>query len=94
MKNPIVGILISAILFALVAGIVVAMIGLVLGWKTYTQFSDGFFVAGAILLGIGLISYQGYSQGTSSTPPCQGRTHSSSLLTLSSRQTQDLEGFH
>jgi hypothetical protein len=68
MKNTILRILISAILFSLMSGIVVAIIGLMLGWKTSTQFSDGFFWAGAIMIAIGLISFQGYSQRTSSTP--------------------------
>ena len=68
MKNTIRHILISAILFSLIAGIVVSIIGLLLGWKTSTQFSDGFFWAGAILIVLGLFSYQGYSQRTSSTP--------------------------
>ena len=62
MKNPIWRILISAILFSLISGSVVAIIGLMLRWKTYTQFSNGFFVAGVIMILIGFISFQGYSQ--------------------------------
>jgi hypothetical protein len=62
MKNTIRRILIGAILFSLIAGIVVSIIGLKLGWKTSIQFSDGFFWAGALMIFIGLISYQGYSQ--------------------------------
>ena len=64
MKNTILRILISAILFALISCIVVTIIGLMLGWKTSTQFSDGFFWAGAIMIFIGFVSYQGYSQRT------------------------------
>ena len=69
MKNTIRRILIGAILFSLISGIVVSIIGLMLGWKTSTQFSDGFFWAGAIMIFIGLISFQGYSQRTSDGPP-------------------------
>jgi hypothetical protein len=59
MKNPILRILISAILFSLISGIVVAIIGLMLGWKTSTQFSDGFFWAGAIIISSGIMSILG-----------------------------------
>ena len=69
MKNTILRILISAILFSLLAGIVVAIICLMIGWKTSTQFSNGFFWAGVILISIGLISMQGYSQRPVSGPP-------------------------
>ena len=54
MKNTIPRILISASLLSLIAGIVVTIIGLVLGWKTSIQFSDGFFWAGALMIFIGL----------------------------------------
>ena len=56
MKNTIRRNLIGAILFSLMAGIVVLIIGLTLGWKTSRQFSDGFFWAGALMIFIGLIS--------------------------------------
>ena len=69
MKNTILRILISAILFSLISGIVVSIIGLMLGWKTSTQFSDGFFWAGVIMIAIGVISFQGYSQRTNDGPP-------------------------
>ena len=65
MKNPILRILISAILFSLISGIIVAIIGLMLGWKTSTQFSDGFFWAGAIVISIGFVNLLGmFSQRT------------------------------
>jgi hypothetical protein len=65
MKNPILRILISAVLLSLVSGIVVSIIGLVLRWKTSTQFSDGFFWAGAILVSLGLLNIIGmFSQPT------------------------------
>ena len=68
MKNTILRILIGTILFSLISGIVVSIIGLMLGWKT-TQFSDGFFWAGVIMISIGFISFQGYSQRTIGGPP-------------------------
>ena len=65
MKNPILRILISAILFSLIAGIVVSIIGVVRGWNTSTQFSDGFFWAGAIVIAIGFVNLLGmFSQRT------------------------------
>ena len=65
MKNTILRILISAILFSLISGIVVAITGLILGWKTSTQFSDGFFWAGAIVILIGFVNVMGmFSQRT------------------------------
>jgi hypothetical protein len=69
MKNTILRILISAILLSLISGIVVSIIGLILGWKTTTQFSDGFFLAGVIMISIGFISFQGYRQRTTDRLP-------------------------
>jgi hypothetical protein len=71
MKNTILRILIGASLLALISGIVVTIIGLLLGWKTSIQFSDGFFWAGALMIFIGLISYQGYSQRPVDGPQVQ-----------------------
>ena len=68
MKNPILRILIGAILFSLISGIVVWILGLILGWKT-SQFSNGFFWAGVIMIVIGFISLQGYHQRTVDWPP-------------------------
>ena len=59
MKKPFLRTLINAILFSLGSGIVVTIIGLILGWKTSTQFSNGFFWAGAIMISIGLLSVLG-----------------------------------
>jgi hypothetical protein len=69
MKNTILRTLISAILFSLISGIVVSIISLMLGWKTSTQFSNGFFWAGVIMILIGFISLQGYRQRTIDWPP-------------------------
>jgi hypothetical protein len=59
MKNPILRSLIRAILFSLLSGSIIVIAGLVLGWKTSTQFSDGFFWAGAIMISLGLLSVLG-----------------------------------
>lgn len=69
MKNTILRILVGTVFFSLVSGIVVAIIGLVLGWQTSTQFSNGFFWAGVIMISIGFISFQGYSQHNINWPP-------------------------
>jgi hypothetical protein len=61
MKNAILRILIGIILVSLISGIVVSIIGSMHGWKT-TQFSDGFFWAGAIMISLGFVSLLGYSQ--------------------------------
>ncbi len=60
-KNTILRILIGATLFSLISGIVVVIIGLLLDWKTSTQFSDGLFWAGAIFISIGLVNFLGIS---------------------------------
>ncbi len=59
MKKSILRILISAILFSLISGIAVVVIGLIREWKTSTQFSDGLFWAGAIVISIGFINVMG-----------------------------------
>ncbi len=69
MKNTILRILIGVILVSLIAGSVVLIIGVMLGWKTSTQFSDGFFWAGVILIAIGFMSFRGYSQRPPDWPP-------------------------
>jgi len=69
MKNTVLRILIGASLFALIAGIVVLIIGLAFGWNTSIQFSNGFFWAGAILIIVGVVSFQGYNQHTVDGPP-------------------------
>jgi hypothetical protein len=69
MKNTILRILIGAFLLLLISGIVVSIIGFMLGWKTSTQFSDGFFWAGVIMIAIGFISLQGYFQRAPDWPP-------------------------
>jgi hypothetical protein len=69
MKNTILRILIGAIFCSLISSIVVLIISVMRGWKTSTQFSDGFFWAGVIMIAIGFISLRGYSQRTVDWPP-------------------------
>ena len=69
MKNTIPRILIGTIVSSLICGSVVSIIGLVLGWKTATQFSDGLFWVGALMIAFGFISFQGYGQRTINWPP-------------------------
>jgi len=52
-------ILISAIVLSLTIALVVTIIGVGRGWRTPTQFSNGFFWAGAIMISLGLISVMG-----------------------------------
>jgi len=68
MKNAILRILIGTILVALISAIVVSFVGLMRGWET-SQYSDGFFWAGAILIVFGFVSLRGYSQRTPDWPP-------------------------
>ena len=78
MKHTILRILIGAILLSLIAGMIVLIIGLMLGWKTSTEYSDGFFWAGAILIAIGFWNILGmYSQ-----PPDSRLQHSQSAVHL------------
>ena len=60
MKNTILRTLIIAALLALLSTSIVLVTGLILGWKTSTQFSDGFFYAGAILISIGFLNFMGW----------------------------------
>ncbi|HVM71946.1 MAG TPA: hypothetical protein VMT91_09315 [Anaerolineales bacterium] len=66
MKNLILHMLVRAALVSLVAGLLVAILGIVLHWKTPVQFSDGFFWAGAILMLIGFMNVMGMLHQSSS----------------------------
>lgn len=68
MHNAILYILIRAILVALIAGIIVSIIGLMRRWNTY-QFSDGFFWAAVIMILVGFVSLRGYGQRDVDWPP-------------------------
>ena len=69
MKSPNLRILIFAILFSTISGMVVLVIGYLNEWKTSVQFSNGFFWAGLILISFGFISFQGYRQRGGEWPP-------------------------
>lgn len=71
MRNPILRVVMSTIFLAFSAGVVVSIIGLTLGWKTSTQFSNGFFWGGAIMIVFGFVSFQGYRQHVTNWPPVQ-----------------------
>jgi hypothetical protein len=45
--------------FTLLASLIVVIMGLALQWKTPVQFSNGFFVAGAIVIVLGVFSVAG-----------------------------------
>jgi len=51
--------LLSAVLATVIASLVILVIALIYKWDTATQFSDGFFFAGAILVALGLLSLLG-----------------------------------
>jgi hypothetical protein len=78
LKKLVLRILISAILFSLACGIVVAIIGLILKWNTSTQFSNGFFWAGAIIISLGMVNLL----GTLSQRTVSGLEHSQSAVHL------------
>jgi hypothetical protein len=61
MTKTILRIILSALIFSLIAGAIVVGIGLYLKWKTPIQFSDGFFWAGAAVLSIGAVVLLGRS---------------------------------
>lgn len=56
MKNRILRYLLIVLSITLLSGIIVAVLGLILKWTTYIQFSNGFFIAGAILFAIGTVN--------------------------------------
>lgn len=95
MKKSILRILISAILFSLISGIAVVVIGLIREWKTSTQFSDGFFWAGAIVISIGFINVMGMREGI---PPGSRYNRYAVRLDLAEQlknwQADVLHGYH
>ena len=56
MKNSITRILISAVVFSLLAAIIIVIIGVIRKWSTPEEFSNGFFWAGAIVLMAGAVN--------------------------------------
>jgi hypothetical protein len=75
--------LIRVILFSLLSGVVVLIIGFVRGWNTAAQFSDGFFYAGALMMCIGALSVIGGNQRPASEP----YTHSGEHLSAAERSS-------
>jgi hypothetical protein len=56
MKNKILRFLLIVFLITLISGAIVLVLGLILKWTTYTQFSNAFFIAGAILFAVGAVN--------------------------------------
>jgi hypothetical protein len=48
-----------AVILAIVIGLVIGGIGWLSGWRNPVEFSDGFFIAGAVVIAIGLLSVLG-----------------------------------
>ncbi len=96
MKNKILRILIGAILFSLISGIVVAITGLILGWETSTQFSDGFFWAGAIVISIGFVNLMGmiYQRTVSGLENSQSAVHLDASERFKIWQADILHGYN
>lgn len=67
MNNPVRRTLLRALLFALLAGSVLVIFGVVQGWQSYTQFSDAFFLTGAALISLGVLSNMGGYTAAAST---------------------------
>lgn len=67
MKNPTARILLRAMLFALLVASALVIFGFVQGWKSYTQFSDVFFLSGAALISLGVLSNMGGYTAAAST---------------------------
>ena len=96
MKHSIPRILISAILFSLLSGVIVAIAGVMLGWETSIQFSDGFFWAGAIVISVGFVNLLGmFSQRTvSGLQNSQSAVHLDASERFKIWQTDILRGYH
>jgi len=72
---------------------IVSIIGLMRGWETSAQYSDGFFWAGAILILIGFISFRGYSySSTGGLPAKMDSGNRANLWAADAFSWQDLFG--
>ncbi len=59
MKSPILRLFVLTFLFALLVSVIVSIIGWLIGWNTSTQFSNGLFITGGLIVVIGLFSTLG-----------------------------------
>jgi hypothetical protein len=59
MKKSIPRLLLFTLLIAVLLGALVSLIGLLLGWRTGTQYSNGLFLVGAIVIIVGIFSVLG-----------------------------------
>ena len=95
MRNRILRVLINAALLALISGIVISITGLMLKWKTSTQFSDGFFWAGAILISLGFLNVLGgHNQATSRLMTSQSAVHLDTAERFRLWEADTLKGYN
>jgi len=59
MKKSILRLLGTTLLVAIMIGILASIIGWLLGWKTGTQFSNGLFLPGGIVIILGILTIMG-----------------------------------
>jgi hypothetical protein len=59
MKSPLLRLFAITFLLALLIGILISIIGWVLGWNTSTQYSNGLFASGGVIIVLGLFSLAG-----------------------------------
>lgn len=59
MKKNILRLFVTTFLLALLIGVIVSAIGWLLGWNTSTQFSNGLFISGGLIIVLGLFSVAG-----------------------------------
>jgi hypothetical protein len=59
MKSPILRLFATTFVLALLVGILISIVGWFLGWNTSTQFSNGLFITGGVIIVIGLFSTLG-----------------------------------
>jgi hypothetical protein len=59
MKRSFLRLLCSTLLLSLLVAMLVSALGWLLGWKTTTQFSNGLFLPGGILIVLGILSVMG-----------------------------------
>ena len=59
MKKSILRLFVTTFLLALALGLVISTSGWLLGWNTFTQFSNGLFMFGGIIVMLGLLSVTG-----------------------------------
>jgi hypothetical protein len=59
MKKSILQLVGKTLALAILIGVLAGCVGWLLGWKTSTQFSNGLFLPGMLLIGLGILSVVG-----------------------------------